>query len=122
MAAALAVLCAGGCGKAAPRARSGSLPAAVSPRGPAFGLTEDNANLLWSPDGSPRAAAGFQAARQELTALHPSYVRLLVDWAALQPDPNRPPALEAPASGCARQVGPCGPYAGIREQLAAIAS
>ena len=49
-------------------------------------------------------------------------MRLLVDWAALQPDPRRPPALDAPVSGCARRVGPCGPYAGIREELAAIAS
>ena len=90
-------------------------------RGPAFGLTEDNANLLWSP-GSPRPAGGFQTAQRELTALRPTYVRLLVDWAALQPDPRRPAALEAAASGCARQVGPCGAYAGIRDELAAIAS
>ena len=90
--------------------------------GPPFGLTEDNADLLWNPDGSARPAGGFQAARGELTALHPTYLRLLVDWATLQPDPRRPPALDAPVSGCARRVGPCGPYAGIRDELAAIAS
>src|SRR5438067_4071979 len=118
----MAVLCAGGCGKAGPRARSSAVPAPASPRGPAFGLTEDNANLLWSPNGRPLGGAGFQAARRQLTALHPGYARLLVDWAALQPDPDRPPALEATASGCARRVGPCGPYAGIRDELAAIAS
>jgi hypothetical protein len=121
-AAALAVLCAGGCGKGAPRARSGGVPAAAAPHGPAFGLTEDNANLLWGPDGARRVAAGFQAARQELIALHPRYLRLLVDWAILQPDPRRSPALEAATSGCARQVGPCGRFAGIRDELAAIAS
>jgi hypothetical protein len=106
------------------------LPAAPPPSGPAFGLTEDNADLLWPPDGSHApgspayagAAAGFQAARAELAALRPTYIRLLVDWAALQPDPNRPPALEAPVSGCARQVAPCGAYAGVRDELAAIAS
>src|SRR6202040_366341 len=38
------------------------------------------------------------------------------------PHPDRPAALDAPVSGCARAVGPCGAYAGIREQLAAIAS
>jgi hypothetical protein len=88
---------------------------------PAFGLTEDAADLLWSP--APwRAAQAFQAARGELTALHPRYLRLLVDWAALQPDPGRPAALSAAVNGCARQVGPCGPYAGIAEEFAAIAS
>jgi hypothetical protein len=99
-------------------------PAPVPPgAGPALGLTEDNAQLLWSPDG-PRRSGGarFALAREELTALHPTYVRLLVDWAALQPDPARPPQLEAPVSGCARGVGPCAAYAGMREQLAAIAS
>jgi hypothetical protein len=89
--------------------------------GPAFGLTEDNADLLWNPDGSG-GPASFLAARRELTALHPTYLRLLVDWAALQPDPARPPALEAPVSGCARAVGPCAAYAGIRADLAAIAT
>jgi hypothetical protein len=54
--------------------------------------------------------------------LHPRYVRLLVDWAALQPRPDSPPALEAPVDGCARSVGPCGAYAGMREQLRAIAA
>jgi hypothetical protein len=115
-----------GCGTASPRHTpatplSAGLRPALAPDGPAFGLTEDNADLLWSPDGSPRPA-GFLTARRELTALHPTYLRLLVDWASLQPDPDRPPALEAPISGCARSVGPCGAYAGIREELAAIAS
>jgi hypothetical protein len=49
-------------------------------------------------------------------------VRLLIDWAALQPDPGRPPDLEAAVSGCARTVSPCAPYAGVRDELAAIAS
>jgi hypothetical protein len=57
-----------------------------------------------------------------LTALHPSYVRLLVNWAALQPVAAHPVALTARVSGCARTVGPCTPYVGLREQLAAIAS
>ena len=79
--------------------------------------------MLWSPYGLPRpGGARFEIARRELTALHPTYLRLLVDWAALQPDPRRPPQLEAPVSGCARRVGPCAAYAGIRDELAAIAS
>jgi hypothetical protein len=101
---------------------------AIPPRGPALGLTEDNAALLRSPDGPPDpagtgpAGSAFQAARRALTALHPTYVRLLVDWAALQPDSGKPPALEAQVGGCARDVGPCAPYAGVRAELEAIAS
>src|SRR5262249_58947215 len=111
----------------APRRHAGGVSAPPAPAapgaGPALGLTEDNAPLLWSPNGSRRpGGARFALAREELTALHPTYVRLLVDWAALQPDPARPPQLEAPVSGCARRVGPCAAYAGMREQLAAIAS
>ena len=61
-------------------------------------------------------------ARRELAALRPSYVRLLVDWAELQPLANRPPDLAAPVSGCARTVGPCAPYPGLKGELEAIAS
>jgi hypothetical protein len=89
--------------------------------GPAFGLTENNADLLLNP-GVHSGPARFLTARRELTALHPTYLRLLVDWAALQPGPDRPPALEAPVSGCARDIGPCGAYAGIRAELDAIAT
>jgi hypothetical protein len=92
-------------------------------RGPALGLTEDNADLLWNPSSPSRAGgAAFQAAREQLTAIHPRYIRLLVDWATLQPRRERPANLEGPVDGCARDVGPCAPYAGIREELAAIAT
>jgi hypothetical protein len=115
-----------GCGGAGQRrapARSSNATGAATPpeHGPAFGLTENNAELLWSSD-APSPAPAFQAARAELTALHPRYLRLLVNWAALQPVAGRPALLEAPVGGCARLVGPCGTYAGVREQLAAIAS
>lgn len=118
----------GGCGGSGHKRKSATRatpapPAATAPRAPAFGLTEDNANLLW-PAASPSAAGGarFQAARQALSALHPSYIRLLVDWAALQPDAGQSPRLQAPRSGCARSVGPCAAYAGIGAELAAIAA
>ena len=91
--------------------------------GPAFGLTEDNADLLWSP--AQRTASGgvaFQRSREQLTALHPSYIRLLVDWAALQPTAGLAPTLDGAVSGCARQTAPCGAFAGLREEFAAIAS
>jgi hypothetical protein len=97
--------------------------AAPAPPGAALGLTEDNAQLLWNPAAAQGSTvAGFPAARGELTALHPTYIRLLVDWARLQPDPSRPPALEAEVSGCVRELGPCAAYAGIAGELAAIAS
>jgi hypothetical protein len=106
-------------------AASSSERAIESPggRGPALGLTEDNADLLWNPSSPSRAgSAPFQFAREQLTALHPRYIRLLVDWAVLQPRRERPANLEGPIDGCARTVGPCAPYAGIREELAAIAT
>ena len=98
-------------------------PPPVEAAGAAFGLTEDNADLLWSPGaGAPSQAAPFLGARRELTALHPRYLRLLVNWAVLQPTPQAAPALNAPVDGCARGIGPCGTYAGIEGELAAIAS
>ncbi len=95
-----------------------------APSGPALGLTEDNAQLLWNPDASdvPDAPPAFSTARRELSALHPAYIRLLVNWAALQPDSSRPPALEGNVSGCVRELGPCAAYRGIAGELAAIAS
>jgi hypothetical protein len=49
-------------------------------------------------------------------------VRLLIDWAALQPDPSRPPDLEATVAGCARTTAPCVGYGGVAAELAAIAA
>src|SRR5204863_7186794 len=95
----------GGCGSAHERAPTPHAGAGIAPSAaPVFGLTENNAALLWSPAiGDPRATglAGVAApdrrrivaARQMLTALHPRFVRLLVNWAALQPDPARPAEL-----------------------------
>jgi hypothetical protein len=98
-------------------------PVSTAGPGPAFGLTEDNADLLWNPaQREPFGKTAFASARAELTALHPTYVRLLVDWAALQPDAASSPALEEAVDGCARTVGPCGRYRGIAAELAAIAT
>jgi hypothetical protein len=131
---ALAALSLGACGSsshgstaatsvAVPHSSAPVAPPPPTPAGPAFGLTEDNANLLWSPaQPDPPGGAAFAPARGLLTALHPSYLRLLVDWAALQPTASSPPALAGAVSGCARQTGPCGAFAGLREALAAIAS
>jgi hypothetical protein len=118
------VLWLAGCGgSSATPGRGASRTASPVPRGPAFGLTEDNANLLSPPDSGPAAGvATFQRARERLSALHPSFVRLLVDWAALQPQRDSPPSLERRVDGCARSVGPCAAYGGIRDELRAIAA
>jgi hypothetical protein len=104
--------------------RAGIPPALPAPvQRPAFGLTEDNAQLLLPPGAAQAAGgAGFEAARGRLTALHPRYVRLLIDWAALQPQRDRPPDLAAADDGCARQVGPCAGYLGVSAELAALAA
>ena len=99
----------------------------TGPGHPALGLTEDNAQLLLDPAAAATvpwasAAGPFQLARRELTALHPGYIRLLVDWAALQPQAGRPADFAARAGGCARTVGPCASYPGLSGELAAIAS
>ncbi len=118
----LAALALAGCGGSR-ATTSGVSPQASAPRGPAFGLTEDNAGLLWPPGDDPaRGGLGFEAARERLAALHPRYIRLLVDWAALQPDAGRAPQLARSVDGCARSVGPCAAYAGIRDELRAIAA
>jgi hypothetical protein len=87
-------------------------------------LTEDNAQLLGASDPPPGEAQGaaVRTARERLASLRPSYVRLLVDWAALQPDARVAPALEGAVSGCAREIQPCAGYRGIAAELAAIAA
>ncbi len=49
-------------------------------------------------------------------------MRVVVDWAKLQPRADRPADLTARQDGCERGAGPCAPYAGLRDQFAAIAS
>jgi hypothetical protein len=121
-AAALVVAGCGGGAKTAPSATTAGPPQSAA-GAPAFGITEDNADLLWAPGAqAPPQAAAFLPARRRLSALHPRYVRLLVNWAAIQPSLDQPPSLSAPVDGCARGVPPCGPYPGLAGELAAIAS
>jgi hypothetical protein len=88
--------------------------------GLAIGLTEGNANLL-SPASDPMPSA-FTRARGLLSALAPEYLRIDVDWAALEPTSGVNPQLDLPVSGCSRTVPPCGAYAGLDAQLRAIAA
>jgi hypothetical protein len=54
--------------------------------------------------------------------VHPSYYRLVLDWAKLQPSAAAPPNLDEPQTGCMRDKPPCAPWHGVRDQLRALAS
>ena len=92
-------------------------------QGPAAAHRPDQANpaFVWSPEVRP-APAGFETARGVADALHPARFRVVLDWAGLQPDPARPADLAAHRDGCMRVGPPCSGWAGLREQLQAIAS
>lgn len=65
---------------------------------------------------------GFGPWRDRVEALRPGFYRLVVDWAKLQPEADKPPALDAPVDGCMRGQPPCSPYAGVKEILQAVRS
>jgi hypothetical protein len=117
----LAVAALAGCGNADQHRRPPPAGSASLPR-VALGLTEGDAQLLWRPVSEAASSDPLLSARRALDALHPRYVRLLVDWAAVQPDPREAPQLDARVAGCARTTPPCASFAGIRGQLEAIAS
>ena len=84
----------------------------------AIGITEDNPHLI-APGAQPPEFAAF---RDRLAALKPAYVRVLVDWAHLQPHAGRDPDFAEPADGCMRTGKPCAPFAGLEATLKAIAA
>ena len=51
--------------------------------GLAIGIGETRATLLWSREAQPDLPAGMGPWRDRLTALHPRYFRLTVDWARI---------------------------------------
>ena len=87
-----------------------------------LGITEFNPAFVWSRAARPDIAAPFGRWRDELTRLHPAYFRLVINWSALQPDPAHGAGLDQPQGGCLRASQPCLGWAGVREQLAALAS
>jgi hypothetical protein len=97
-------------------------PGTTVPGGPslAIGLTETNAALIWSKDSGVDVGA-FAPWRDRLAALRPRYLRVLVDWYHLQPQPTTPP-FDVVVDGCARGLPPCRPMGGLREMLRAIRS
>jgi hypothetical protein len=108
--------------RAAPPARPAAPPPREPPqRGLAVGLTEMNPALVWSA-ASEADVGPFAPWRETVAAMRPRYLRVLVDWAQLQPDPARGPDLERAADGCARGQPPCRPSRGLRELLRAARS
>ena len=98
-------------------------PAADPAGGPglAVGVTEFNANLVASAEQRP-IPAPWAWARDALGAIKPAYFRLVIDWASVQPSADAPADLGAPHAGCMRATGPCLGWAGVRDQLKALAS
>ena len=93
------------------------------PGGPslAVGITEPNPNLFAPPEvvAPPQPWARW---RNALARIRPAVYRLVIEWDKLQPDPAAPADLAAPTPGCMRDKQPCGPYAGVRDQLRALAA
>ena len=84
-------------------------------------MTEFNANLVASP-ADRSLPAPWAGVRDALGAIRPDYFRLVIDWASLQPTADAPANLSAPHAGCMRATGPCLGWAGVRDQLRALAS
>ncbi|MEA2271852.1 MAG: hypothetical protein QOI98_560, partial [Solirubrobacteraceae bacterium] len=54
--------------------------------------------------------------------MRPAYWRLALDWAAVQPKRDEAPQWDRRSDGCMRGLPPCAPFAGIRDELRAVAS
>jgi hypothetical protein len=89
-------------------------------RGLAIGLTEPNPNFLFPPE-EHQVPAPFARWQGEVNAMRPGFYRLVLDWPSLEPQPGKP-NFEAPNAGCLRANPPCAAYAGLRDQLAALAA
>ncbi|MCW3041013.1 MAG: hypothetical protein JWM31_2918 [Solirubrobacterales bacterium] len=115
--------CGGGGARTATVTRPAPAPTGASSSAPPaqrlpIGVSENNPWLV-DPGAVPE---GFAAWRDRLAALHPARYRLFVDWSTLQPDPKVPADLAQPNDGCLRGMPPCGPFAGMRDRLRAIAA
>lgn len=106
----------------APGAESTTEPARAQEPALAVGITEPNPAFLWSAQERPNLPAPFEVWRNQLSVMDPEYYRLVIDWGELQPDPDGSLVLDRPETGCMREVQPCQGWAGLREQLAALAS
>ncbi len=85
-----------------------------------MGITEANPVFVWP--APHRVDAPYVRWRDELERMRPSHYRLVVDWAAIQAQPDAAPNFDLQGSGCSRAGQPCAPWAGLREQLRALAA
>jgi hypothetical protein len=118
VAVALLLVCGCGGGDGPRRPTPAPAPTAAPVREPALavGITEPNPGFF-------RTAAdpALSRWRDALVAIRPAHYRLVVDWARLQPAAGTPADLDLTEAGCARRAGPCVPWAGVRDQLRALA-
>lgn len=91
-------------------------PPAPQVRSLAVGITEANPHLL-APGPQPEP---FAVWRDRLAALHPEYVRVLVDWSKIQPVAGRAPDWSRPQDGCMRGQPPCAGWNGVLDTLRAV--
>ena len=87
----------------------------------AVGITEPNPNLVAAPAARP-VPPEWERWRGALGRMRPQLYRLLINWDVVQPAAGAPVDLDAANGGCMRAVPPCAPYAGVRDQLRALAS
>ena len=64
----------------------------------------------------------FARWQDDMGKLKPSFFRLVLDWPSLQPEQGKPADLAHPYDGCLRGTPPCAGWAGVKDQLAALAS
>jgi hypothetical protein len=112
---------------AAPTATPAATPAPAALDEPAdgpslaVGITEPNANLI-STGFTASLPSIWQRRRDELAAIHPAVYRFVVLWSSVQPRPAAAPNLALANGGCSRTIPPCAPWAGIRDELRALAA
>ena len=88
----------------------------------ALGITEQNPNLVAPTGALPPAPPPFPRWRDALARIEPAVYRLPIVWFEVQPGAEAPPNLAMPWDGCVRGVRPCAPYAGVIDQLKALAA
>ena len=94
---------------------------AMGGRSLAVGITEFNPNLF-APDEVLAPPEPWRHWRDELVRIEPDLYRLVIEWNKIQPSPDAPADLAMPNAGCMRDKQPCAPYAGVRDQLRALAA
>jgi hypothetical protein len=60
--------------------------------------------------------------RAQLVRMNPVLYRVMVPWSLVQPERDKPPDFTTLDNGCVRDKGPCASFAGLRDQLRALAA